>query len=137
MSNFSSISGEFSVGDTWVEIRNPKRTMEIKGHVTIDGLPFVVFLTESGNTHVRRPADVKSGWKPMPKFIKGDEILFAKANGNRFFYVNDSVIMRVPLAGGGDFGQHADFNYYLSEYGPIVGKGTYIGLTLDAIKSHI
>lgn len=138
MSNFSSVRSEFVVGDTWVEIRNPKRTMEIKGHVSLDGLPNIVFVTESGITHVRRPADVKSGWKPAPKFVSGDEIFFAKSvDGDRFFYVSDQCVIRIPAIGSNRTGGFDCLAYYIHHCGVVTGSGCNITDGLCHAKAYI
>jgi hypothetical protein len=133
-----NVAPEFAKGFKWFAIRDPRKTMVVQDTIMMHSEVHVIFLTDANKTHVRSIQGVRDGWKPMPQFSYGDEIIMVNGYEGRFIYINDSVVVRIPGTQNiVAYGTHGTLEEFLKAYGPITGKGGSMAAVLNYVKKYV
>lgn len=131
----NNLGSEFNEGSKWFAIRDPRKYMVVEGSITLRGETHIIFETDAEKTHMRTPSEVRRGWKPMPQFELGDEIILSSTT-NSFYYMNDNVVLRFA-ANSGIALPPITLVSAVRRFGPIMGKGVSVAPLLAMAKRFI
>lgn len=131
----NNFDNEFAEGSKWFAIRDPRKYMVVEGSITLRGETHIIFETDANKTHMRTPREVRRGWKPMPSFEIGDEIIFPNMT-TRFFYMNDNAVLRFNATNGTTL-PPLTLLTAVNKFGPIMGKGNSILPLLKMAKNFL
>jgi hypothetical protein len=122
---------KFAIGARWAA-KYGGADLAIKGSVEIDGTVFYAVVC-GGDPFLRTATELESAYKydPKPIFTKGQEVRFARqGDAVRFYYLNDSRILRVYGNGKISYGS-------LAYYEGVCGTASAGELNIDYILSDV